>query len=131
VSEPSLPILNPEAEPFWEACAQGRLSIQRCLDCGEPFFFPRAFCPRCSSDRLEWFDCSGRATLYTFTVVRRQAIAGLPAPYLLALVDLEEGPRMMTHVVEADPARLEPGAPLRVTFRGEIGGRPLPLFRPA
>jgi uncharacterized protein len=126
-----LVIVNPEAEPFWEACAQGRLSIQRCQDCREPFFFPRAFCPSCSSDRVEWFDCSGSATLYTFTVVHRQAIPDIPGPYVLALVDLEEGPRMMTHIVDADPAALEPGAPLVVTFRGTVGGRPLPLFRPA
>jgi hypothetical protein len=129
MSEPV--VVNPEAEPFWRACAEGRLTIQRCLACGERFFFPRAFCPACSGDRLEWIECSGRATLYSFTVVHRQAVPDVPPPYVLALVDLEEGPRMMTHVVDADPSALELGAALEVTFRGPIGGRPMPLFRPS
>lgn len=124
-------IVNPEAEPFWQACAQGRLSVQRCLACAERFLFPRAFCPNCSSDRLEWIDCSGRATLYSFTVVHRQAVPEIDAPYVLALVDLEEGPRLMTHVVDADPSQLQPGLALRVTFKGLIGGRALPLFTTA
>ena len=123
-------IVNPEAEPFWEACAAGKLQIQRCLECGERFFFPRALCPQCSSTRLEWMECSGRATLYSYTVVHRRTTPDLPDPYVLALVDLEEGPRMMTHIVDCAAEKLAIGMDVEVTFKGFIGGRPLPLFRP-
>jgi uncharacterized OB-fold protein len=126
-----LVINNPEAEPFWQACADGRLRMQRCLECGEVFFFPRAFCPECSSDRLEWFDCSGHATLYSYTIVHRQTTPEIAAPYVLALVDLEEGPRMMSHIIDCPHDRLAVGMDLQVTFQGRIAGKPLPRFHPA
>ena len=108
------------------------LWIQRCLACQEAFFYPREICPRCSSSSVEWFECSGRATLYSYVIEHRPAPGFADdVPYVVALVELEEGPRMMTNIVgiKPDPELLTLDMPLTVTFqpRGEFS---LPVFEP-
>lgn len=121
---------DPEAARFWEACAQGHLEIQRCRACGARFLFPRALCPDCSSSDLEWLVASGHGTVYSYTVVWRAAVAHLEAPYVLALVDLDEGVRLMTHIVNCPHDELAVGMPVRVRFDPPLDGRPRPLFEP-
>ncbi|HZP41556.1 MAG TPA: Zn-ribbon domain-containing OB-fold protein [Candidatus Binatia bacterium] len=129
-----LPIPTPESRPFWEAARRHELSLPRCRACGRFHYFPRAACPFCLSPDLAWQRASGRGTLYTFTVVHR-GLRGFPLgpPYVLAVVELAEGPRMMTNLVgiAPDPAQIRIGMPVEVAFEDVTREVALPRFRPA
>ncbi|ROP51776.1 Zn-ribbon domain-containing OB-fold protein [Streptomyces sp. PanSC9] len=114
-----LPEPDAFTRPYWAAAAEGRLLIRRCADCGRAHHYPREFCPYCWSERVGWEEASGRATLYTWSTVHRNDLPpfGERTPYTAAVVDLAEGPRMMTQVVECAEAELAAGMPLRVAFR--------------
>jgi uncharacterized OB-fold protein len=133
MGQKAAPVPTPETQPFWDGCAAGELRIQRCLDCGQPYFYPRPVCPACGSANVEWFTASGEATLYSYVINHRPA-PGFEdeAPYAIAVVQLAEGPRMMTNLTGAPhvPEDLELDMPLRVTFerRGEVS---VPMFAPA
>ncbi|KUN97606.1 Zn-ribbon domain-containing OB-fold protein [Streptomyces caeruleatus] len=121
----------PEADAFtrtyWDAAAEGRLLVRRCRTCGRAHHYPREFCPNCWSEDVDWEPATGRATLYTWSVVHRNDLPpfGERTPYVAAVVDLAEGSRMMTEVVECgDAGWLRAGAELEVVFRGGI-----PVFR--
>ncbi|KND45832.1 MULTISPECIES: Zn-ribbon domain-containing OB-fold protein [Streptomyces] len=126
----------PEADEFtrtyWDAAADGRLLLRRCAaaGCGRAHHYPREFCPYCWSEDVRWEEASGRATLYTWSVVHRNDLPpfGERTPYVPAVVDLVEGPRMMTEVVECAEGRLRTGMGLEVGFR-EGGGVVVPVFR--
>ncbi|WP_369223384.1 Zn-ribbon domain-containing OB-fold protein [Streptomyces sp. R39] len=113
--------------PYWEAAAEGRLLLRRCGSCGRAHHYPREFCPHCWSEDVSWERAAGRATLYTWSVVHRNDLPpfGDRVPYVAAVVDLAEGPRMMTELVAADPGTLRAGLELEVAFRGGV-----PVFRP-
>lgn len=129
-----LPVPTPETRPFWEGVRRHELLLQRCRPCGEHFFYPRAACPTCLSADLEWRVASGRGTLHTFTVVHRGA-RGFPLgpPYVIAIVALDEGPRLMTNLVgiEPDPGRIAIGMRVEVVFDDVTPEATLPRFRPA
>lgn len=122
---------SPETELFWEGCAAGELRLQRCGPCDAHYFPPRPFCPRCLSDEVTWEAVSGRGTLHTY-VINHRAAPGFEAPYAIAVVQLDEGPRMMSNIVGVDqtPEALVLDMALEVTFdeRGDVF---VPLFRPA
>ncbi|MBK3577568.1 Zn-ribbon domain-containing OB-fold protein [Streptomyces sp. MBT65] len=113
---------------YWEAAAQGRLLLRRCADCGRAHHYPREFCPHCWSDDVTWEPASGHATLYTWSVVHRNDLPpfGERVPYVAAVVDLAEGPRMMTEIVEPGAAGLRAGMAVEVAFRDGV-----PVFRGA
>ena len=126
------PAVNPETEEFWAATARGRLLLKRCLDCGSVIWYPRAICPQCASLRTEWFQSSGRGHVYSYTVNHRGEGAYAEAvPYVLAYVELDEGPRVMTNLVEAGEPDLVVGLPVEVVFHDTGEGTALPRFRPA
>lgn len=127
-----VPVPTPETKPFWDGAAAGELRIQRCLDCGRPFFYPRTLCPNCGSEHVEWFTASGRATLYSYVINHRPA-RGFEdeGPYAIAVVQLAEGPRMMTNIVGAEADGLAVGLPVEVVFHDTGEGAALPRFRPA
>ncbi|MET8865711.1 Zn-ribbon domain-containing OB-fold protein [Nonomuraea sp. NPDC004580] len=124
---------TPETQPFWDGTAAGELRIQRCTTCERPYFYPRPTCPRCGGDQVEWVRASGRATLYSYVINHRPA-PGFEeeAPYAIAVVELEEGVRMMTNIVGVPnvPENLPLDMELQVVFerRGEVT---VPLFEPA
>jgi uncharacterized protein len=128
VTDLQLPYPEPDdvTQPFWDGIAAGALRLQRCGACGRHVFYPRAVCPHCTSDRLEWVDASGRATIHSHTLVHR-APPGFTPPYVIALVDLEEGVRMMTRLVDVEPGDVTVGLEVEVAIAGEP---PLPCFRP-
>ncbi len=130
-----LPVAQPESDRYWEGARNGELWLRRCLDCKRAYFYPRNICPNCSSRNVEWAKVSGRATLYTFAIVHRAPHPGCEAdvPYVTAIVELEEGPRMATNIVgvAADPAALTIGMPLRAVFEKATDQVTLPKFRPA
>ncbi|MFF4589037.1 Zn-ribbon domain-containing OB-fold protein [Streptomyces sp. NPDC001388] len=124
---------RPEADAFtrayWDAAAGGRLLIRRCRACARAHHYPREFCPYCWSEDVTWEDADGRATLYTWSVVHRNDLPpfGERTPYVAAVVDLAEGPRMSTEVVGAGvPGDLSAGMALVVDFREGV-----PVFRRA
>jgi uncharacterized OB-fold protein len=128
-----LPQPTPETREFWEGAKRHELRIQRCRSCGQAYFFPRPFCPDCSSRDVEWFTASGRAKLHTYVIVERGAPGFQDAvPYSIAIVQLEEGPHMMTNIVgvEQTPEALQVDMPLEVTFEEQNEQITLPFFRP-
>ncbi|MCD9154506.1 Zn-ribbon domain-containing OB-fold protein [Aeromicrobium duanguangcaii] len=130
VAERFVPRPTPETQPFWDGTAAGELRIQSCLSCTEPFFYPRTSCPTCGSQDLEWIRCSGRGTLYSYVISARPA-PGFDGPTVIAVVELEEGPRMMTNIVGVvpDPANLPLDLPVRVAFE-DRGRLQIPVFEP-
>jgi uncharacterized OB-fold protein len=126
------PVVNADSRPYWEGARQGKLLLQRCGDCGTLRFFPRYLCTACGSDRTEWAEASGRGTVHSFTIVHRAAFPEFQArtPYVVALVDLEEGPRMMTNIVGDDALAVSIGDAVVVEFeaRGTDGAK-VPQFR--
>lgn len=126
------PVPNEETGPFWDAAAEGRLVLPRCEACGFVIWYPRRFCPACHHHGVHWFEASGNGHIYSFTVVRRgHGVWRDVSPYVLAYVELEEGPRMLTNVTHVDPAAVRVGMPVRVSFDQTEAGRALPRFRPA
>ena len=128
-----LPSPDFDTTAWWDATRDGKLLIRRCRACAQASFYPRPFCPHCWSDDVEWEEASGRATLYTWSVVYQNDLPPFPSrvPYVAAVVDLEEGPRMMTNVVDCDFDALTVGMALTVTFREETDAITVPVFRPA
>lgn len=127
-----LPEITAESRPFWEGCRQHRFLIQRCADCGALQHYPRGICARCWGANLEWRPSAGRGSIYTFTVTHRTQARGFrdELPYVLAWVELEEGPLVMTNIVGCDPARLRIGMPVRVTFQDVNPEISIPQFTP-
>ena len=118
-------------QPFWDGLAADEIRLQRCRDCGSWVFYPRPRCSTCLSDALDWRTVSGRATVYSFTIARQATHPAFVAevPQLLAIVELDEGPRLLTNI-EADAASI--GTPVAVAWRARAGGLPpLPVFKPA
>jgi uncharacterized OB-fold protein len=129
-----LPRPTPESRPFWDGCKSHELRVQRCRACGDAYFYPRNVCPNCLSRDVEWIRASGRGKLHTFSVVH----AGgrnppLELPFVLAVVELEEGPRMLSNLVgvSADPAAIRCDMPVVVEFADVTDQISLPRFRPA
>ncbi|MEL7158996.1 MAG: OB-fold domain-containing protein, partial [Actinomycetota bacterium] len=98
------PRTNEDSAPFWAATAEGRLTLQRCRSCETVIWWPRSLCPQCASFDLDWFTASGRGTVYSYTVVHRSQgrTWNEVTPYVLAYVELDEGPRLMTNIVGGD-----------------------------
>lgn len=111
------------AARFLDAASAGSLLLPRCASCGQCHFYPRSFCPHCWSEDLSWVEVSGTATLYSFTVIRGSE------PHVLAVVELTEGPRMMTNIVDCPLDAIRIGMQLQVVFRS-LDGTVLPVFRP-
>ncbi len=119
-----------DSQIYWEGIAQGKLRIQRCDVCARSVFYPRSICPHCHSDQLSWIEATGKGTIYTYTVAHQAfgAFAG-EAPFIVAIVELEEGVRMMTRIVDAPGERVTIGAQVQVGFETSAEGVKLPYFR--
>jgi len=122
---------RPETDAFtrtyWDAAAAGRLLLRRCASCARTHHYPREFCPHCWSESVAWEPASGRATLYTWSVVHRNDLPPFKdrTPYVAAVVDLAEGPRMMTEIVDCAHEYLRAGLDLEAVFPDGV-----PKFRP-
>jgi uncharacterized protein len=122
---------TPETQPFWDGTAEGELRLQRCAACATHYFPPRPFCPTCLGADVTWEPVSGRGTLHSY-VINHRAAPGFEPPYAIAVVQLDEGPRMMGNIVgcEQTPEALELDMPLQVTFE-QRGAIALPVWEPA
>ncbi len=128
-----LPMPSPETERYWQGCKKHELWIPYCKSCDSFFFYPRPFCPKCFGWDVEWRRASGRGTLYTYAIQYRPQAPGFEPPYVTAIVQLEEGPRMMTNLVdvEPDPDQITCDMPLEVTFQDINDEITLPYWKPA
>jgi uncharacterized OB-fold protein len=121
------PALNPGDQPYFDAAAEGKLMLKKCADCGQHHHYPRALCPFCMSDRVQWVQAKGTGEIYTFSVSRR---AG-PVVYCIAYVTLDEGVKMMTNIVDCDLDSIKVGQKVKVAFKKTEGGVSMPVFAPA
>ena len=121
------PALNPGDQPYFDGAAAGKLMLKKCNDCGKSHHYPRALCPHCFSDKVEWVAAKGTGEIYTYSVTRR----GGPVPYCIAYVTLDEGPKMMTNIVNSDMDNIKVGMKVKVCFQKSENGTTVPMFEPA
>ncbi len=126
-----LPRIDEENKWFWEACARHELYVQKCGDCRTVRFYPRALCPSCLSSKTDYVRASGRGKVYTFTVTHQNQAPGFrdELPYVMAYVELEEGPRVLTNVVGCPPDEVKVGMAVTVVFEDVDEGLAIPKFQ--
>lgn len=124
------PISNADSAPYWEAANDGRLVLQKCDACDHVFFMPRHLCPECWSDQKSWIDAEGTGTVHSFSVIHRAPLPAFRAdvPYVVALIDLIEGPRMMSNIVGDEALDVEIGSPVTLCFETR-GDSKVPQFK--
>jgi uncharacterized OB-fold protein len=127
-----LPHIDEEMRPWWEAAQRHELYIQKCRDCGDLRFHPRALCTSCMSSRTEWVKSGGRGKIYTYTVTNQNGSAGFrdSLPYVLAWVELDEGVKLLTNIVDCPPARVKIDIPVEAVFDDVTPDVTLVKFRP-
>ena len=128
-----LPTPDDHTQAFWDAARRGTLLIKRCSACGRAHYYPRPFCPYCWSLEVSWETAGGGGTLYTYSVVHQNDLPPINerVPYVAAVVELDEGPRMMTNIVDCDIDALRVGMAVEVHFRVISDDVAIPVFRPA
>ena len=119
------PVPDPTTQPFWDAAAEGRFLIGLCKDTGKHFFPPRGVSPFTLSPNVELAPASGQGVVYSYSVMRTKE------PYVPAMVELAEGPRVFTNIVDVAPEAVHIGMAVTLIFRPSEGGPPTPMFRPA
>jgi uncharacterized protein len=125
-----LPVITKDTEEFWEAAKKGKLVIQKCQDCMNVQHYPRMFCTSCLSENMEWVETTGVGTIYTYTIAHRPANPYMKdkVPYVVALVELPEGARIMTNIINTPIESIRIGAKAKVIFEKIGEGIKLPLF---
>jgi uncharacterized OB-fold protein len=132
LTERPLPEITEETRSFWEGCRNRELLLQTCRGCGQFIFYPRSICPHCFSPDIEWVKASGQGKVYSYTVSFRPATPAFmeELPYVIAVIELEEGVRMMSNIVDCDFEDVRIGMPVEVTFTEITPEITLPRFRP-
>jgi uncharacterized protein len=127
-----LPSPNPLTAPYWQAAHAGELKLPCCQTCAKFHFYPRASCPHCGSANLDWRKVSGKGVVYSFTVVHRAPSKGFEelVPYAVAVVALDEGPHLMTRLIDVPPQAVRIGLRVTVAFEKQDDETTLPVFRP-
>jgi len=128
VSDRPLPRPTSLSKPHWEGCQAGELRVQRCSDCGAYIFIPQPACTSCLSDNLEWVKSSGKGVVYSCSTVHRPQQMGLPVPYTVAIVELEEGWHILTNIIDCPHEEIEIGLPVEVSFVVMSDEITLPMF---
>jgi uncharacterized OB-fold protein len=124
------PVLTDDSTAFWEAARQHRLVAQRCRDCGRLHHPPRPMCPECHSLDIEMVDLAGTGVLYSYAVLHHPQHPAFSYPLVAALVDLDEGVRIVSNVVGVDPGEIRIGMELQVRFEPTEGDMAVPVFEP-
>lgn len=124
-----VPVIDAESAPYWDAAREHRLVLQRCTACDRHVFYPRGICPHCHGGPLDWVEASGGGVVHSFTVAHRPAGPAFAArtPYVVVLVDLDEGPRMLSNLHVDDVATVRVGQRVVVDFE-DVGDVTLPVF---
>lgn len=128
-----LPTIEPETKPFWDALKERKLLLGKCNGCGRVHYYPRPMCPHCWSEDVSWVEAAGRGVLYTWSTVFVNDLPPFNAklPYIAAQVDLAEGVRITTIIVDAEPAQLRIGMAVDIEFEPISEDVTIPVFRPA
>ena len=130
-----IPVPQPESDRYWEGTRRDELWLRRCRDCNMAYFYPRDICPTCHSRNTDWFRSKGEGAIYTYAIVHRAPHRGFAddVPYVVALVELEDGVRVPTSIVdvEPEPENLRIGMPVRAVFEKISDEITLPKFAPA
>ncbi|MCL5985476.1 MAG: Zn-ribbon domain-containing OB-fold protein [Actinobacteria bacterium] len=127
-----LPEITPETKKFWEAAKNHQLVLQRCKSCGEIIYFPRIICYRCLSEDLEWVESIGNGTVYSFTIIMQPAYKSFESevPYVYAIIDLDDGARMISNIVNIEPTKVKIGMRVKVIFDDVSPEISIPKFEP-
>ncbi len=127
------PVIDEDNRAFWEGAQRHELIIKRCGDCGFYIHYPKPFCPKCWSENVQPTQVSGRGRVFSFNIVRQQLAPGIPPPYVVALVSLEEqeSVRLICNIVECPPEAVSIGMPVEVTFQDGDEELTIPQFKPA
>ena len=132
-TEKPLPQVNPDTQPFWDGCKEHELRFQKCMDCGHVRWPPSMICPECHAALTEWITAGGKGAVYTYAVYHR---AFHPAfkddlPYVAAIVELEEGPHLLTNIIGCKPEAVRCDMPVKVAWEDVTDEFSLPKFKPA
>lgn len=124
-----VPKIDGDSAYFWEECNKGNLVIQFCEDCNKHIYYPRIVCPNCMSRNIKWVKSSGKGKIYTYTIARRPAGPSFSekVPYVIALVELEEGVRILSNIINCDVDKVSCELPVEVVFE-KVGNIHLPMF---
>ena len=127
--------ITPETQPYWDGLKEHKLMLPKCEDCDTPFFYPRILCPYCQSRHITWIQASGKGKLYSFEIVYQHLNRrfNVPRPYILAMIELDEGPRLMSNLIhiEADPQVVKCDMPVEIVFEKLTDDITISLFQPA
>jgi len=126
------PAESTPSRPYWEATREARLVLPWCASCEAFFWYPRVVCPTCLADTVEWRDAAGTGEVYAVSVMHKTGMGRDPAdgPYAVAIIELDEGVRMLSNVIGVDPDEVTVGSPVRVVWHDLSDGRKLPMFEP-
>jgi uncharacterized protein len=129
--EKPVPAQTHDSRKFWFSCSRNKLILQRCAECATTQYYPRSICMNCGSGNIEWVDSPGKGTVYSYTVIHRapSAAFGKDTPYVLAIIQLVEGPRMMSNIVDCDPADVRIGSEVEAGFEKRAEDIGVPVFR--
>lgn len=132
MSDDMIPLPRPTSlsGPHWQGCREGKLLVQRCNNCGSCIFIPQPRCTQCQSGALAWVQSTGRGTVYSFTVVHRPPKPQFEVPYVVAIIELEEGWHMLSNIVDCPVDEVRVDMPVQVTFREMNEEITLPYFEP-
>ncbi len=124
------PFVNADSKPYWMAIKEGRLVLQKCVECDHVDFMPRHICPVCWSDNRTWIDASGTGTIHSFSIVHRSPLPVFrdDCPYVVALIDLTEGPRIMTNIIGESALKVAIGDAVAICFE-DRGNLRIPQFQ--
>ena len=127
-----LPEILPETEEYWKAARRHELFLQRCKSCRQIIYYPRIMCYRCMSEDLEWFKATGYGKVYSYTIIRQVAHKAFEAdvPYVYAIIDLDDGARMISNIVNIEPAKVKIGMRVKVVFEDVTPEISIPKFEP-
>lgn len=128
-----LPVILPETEEYWKAAKRHELLLQRCRKCGQVIYFPRIICFKCLSKELEWFNSKGLGTIYSYTIINYQIAHKSfeqDVPYIYAIIDLDEGARMISNVINIDVSKVKIGMRVRAVFEDVTEDISIPKFEP-
>jgi uncharacterized OB-fold protein len=128
-----LPTIEDDTREFWDATGEGRLLLRHCRSCDEVHYYPRNFCPSCWSDDVNWVEAAGTGSLYTWSTVMQNDLPPFheQVPYVAAIVELDEGPRMMTRLVDCEADAIEMGMRLSARFEPLDDDVTIVVFQPA
>lgn len=127
-----LPEILPETREYWEAAKRHDLLLQKCMDCGQIIYFPRFICFKCLSENLGWFKASGYGIIYSYTIIRQPAHQSFEqdVPYVYAIIEVDEGSRMISNIVNIDPEKVKIGMKVKVIFEDVSREISIPKFEP-